>query len=179
MDEILTQSYKLLPELAELGSTKEFAGAIPLERLELGAHGFRLNGGISYEVTLTNTGGDVLLAGSAQSAGVTECARCLEEAALEIRGEVEGYFILNPDEHDERLSDDEFTAVGPDGIVDLATPIIAAIISELPQAPLCREGCAGLCPICGTNLNEQQCACATKAPPDNPFSVLGTLIETQ
>ena len=25
--------------------------------------------------------------------------------------------------------------------------------------PLCREDCAGLCPICGTNRNERQCDC--------------------
>jgi uncharacterized protein len=134
-----------------------------------------LNDGISYAITLANTGGDVLLMGSARAAGVTECARCLEDAAFEVSGEVEGYFILNPDRRDERLSDDEFTAVGDDGIVDMAVPIVAAIISELPQALLCREDCAGLCLMCGANLNEQQCDCATEPSPDSPFAALAAL----
>ncbi|MDR2503813.1 MAG: DUF177 domain-containing protein [Deltaproteobacteria bacterium] len=31
---------------------------------------------------------------------------------------------------------------------------------SLPQLPLCREDCAGLCPGCGHNLNHGPCACA-------------------
>jgi uncharacterized protein len=29
----------------------------------------------------------------------------------------------------------------------------------LPIKSLCREGCLGLCPICGTDLNIQRCQC--------------------
>lgn len=32
----------------------------------------------------------------------------------------------------------------------------------LPQRPLCREKCAGLCPVCGRNLNLAACACAAE-----------------
>lgn len=30
----------------------------------------------------------------------------------------------------------------------------------LPMKPLCREGCAGLCPRCGAELNKGACTCA-------------------
>jgi uncharacterized protein len=79
-----------------------------------------------------------------------------------VDGEVEGYFILNPDQQDVELSDEEFTAVGVDGMVDLAVFIRAAVILELPLILLCREDCAGLCPVCGVNLNENPCSCAEK-----------------
>jgi uncharacterized protein len=133
--------------------------------------------GISYELTLANTGEGVLLTGAVQAAGTTECARCLEEAAFEVRGSVEGYYIINPSSRDEELSDDEFTAVGPDGVVDLAIPITAALIYELPQIVLCREDCAGLCPVCGANRNEQDCDCADMPSPDHPFAALKGLID--
>jgi uncharacterized protein len=29
----------------------------------------------------------------------------------------------------------------------------------IPMKPLCREGCAGLCPTCGRNLNQGPCDC--------------------
>ena len=31
----------------------------------------------------------------------------------------------------------------------------------LPMKPLCRDACRGLCPVCGTNLNERTCNCET------------------
>ena len=32
----------------------------------------------------------------------------------------------------------------------------------LPMKPLCREACKGLCPNCGTNLNEATCDCQVR-----------------
>jgi uncharacterized protein len=176
MDTKPTLPHRLLPGLVELGSTRELTGVLPCERLDLGSRYFALNDGIPYELTLTNTGGGILLAGNARATGTAECARCLEDASFEVQGEVEGYFILDPDRQDERLLDDEFTAVGADGMVDLGIPIVAAVIYELPQLLLCREDCAGLCPVCGANLNERRCDCATKTPLDGPFAVLGRII---
>jgi uncharacterized protein len=163
VDKEPTLFFKLLHQLTEFGSTKELTGVLPYERLDRGAQTFILSSGISYKLTLTNTGGGVLLTGEARAEGTTECTRCLEDAAFEVLGDVEGYFILEPDRQDQELSDEEFTAVGPDGIIDLATPIRAAIILELPQILLCREDCAGLCPHCGANLNEQPCTCVSGA----------------
>jgi uncharacterized protein len=28
--------------------------------------------------------------------------------------------------------------------------------------PLCRDGCKGLCPVCGANLNVTTCGCDTR-----------------
>ncbi|MDR2586833.1 MAG: YceD family protein [Coriobacteriales bacterium] len=176
MDTIPNLSYNLLAELDEPYANRELAGRLSCTRLTRGTQDFALADGISYELTLANTGEGILLTGTAHATGTTECARCLEEAAFEVTGEVVGYFILNPSQHDEELSDDEFTVVGPDGIVDLAVPVVAAVIYELPQVLLCKEDCAGLCPICGANLNEQDCGCADEPRSDHPFAVLKDLI---
>jgi uncharacterized protein len=175
MDEKPTFPYKLLPELAELGSTGEVLGSLSLKELKKGPQTFELADGISYSLTLSNTGGAVLLRGYARAAGATECARCLESATFEVEGEVEGYYLLTPEKLDESLSDEEFSVVEPDGIVDLAIPIIAAIIFELPQVLLCKEDCAGLCPVCGANRNDNPCTCADNPSPLSPFAVLGEL----
>jgi uncharacterized protein len=171
--------YRLLPELAELSATRSLSGVLPCERADLGLRDLGFESGISYELVLTNTGDGVLLTGTARAKVVTECARCLETVTFELEGEVEGYFILSPDEHDQELSDDEFTAIGPDGQVDLAAPVLAAVIYELPQVVLCRDDCAGLCPTCGTNLNEQRCDCAEETGGDSPFAVLKELIQPE
>jgi uncharacterized protein len=171
-----TLQYKLLPELAEFGSLREVIGTLPLNQMARGSEVFRLVDGIAYELLLTNTGDGVLLTGSARARGVTTCARCLEDADFQVEGEVEGYFILKPSQRDKEMSDDEFTVVDSDGAVDLAVPVLAAIIHELPQVLLCGEDCAGLCPVCGANLNEQTCGCADEPSPDSPFAVLSDLM---
>jgi uncharacterized protein len=35
------------------------------------------------------------------------------------------------------------------------------VLLELPQAPLCRPDCAGLCDVCGVNRNLEACTCST------------------
>jgi uncharacterized protein len=32
-------------------------------------------------------------------------------------------------------------------------------VLSLPMKPLCGDGCQGLCPVCGTNLNRGTCDC--------------------
>ena len=175
MEEQPSLDYRLLPEFEETGSYRKLEGTLPLTCLRRGHQFFELKDGVSYRIELTNTGGGVLLRGFARSAGIAECARCLEEAAFDVEGGVEGYYILNPTEQEIEQSDDEFTAMPSDGVVDLATPIIAAIIYELPQVLLCREDCAGLCPVCGVNLNVGSCDCDRMDVSDGPFAALNAL----
>jgi uncharacterized protein len=44
-------------------------------------------------------------------------------------------------------------------VIDLDPDIREEIILDYPIKPLCRPDCKGLCPKCGKNLNEEQCAC--------------------
>jgi uncharacterized protein len=45
------------------------------------------------------------------------------------------------------------------------------ILLAVPYAPLCREDCKGLCPVCGTDLNAGQCPC-DRTPIDPRWSAL-------
>jgi len=49
--------------------------------------------------------------------------------------------------------------------INLATMVHDAIFLELPIAPLCREDCQGLCPMCGIDRNEATCACQPATDP--------------
>ena len=44
-------------------------------------------------------------------------------------------------------------------VIDISGSIDACIFENLPTQPLCREDCKGLCPVCGTDLNENECNC--------------------
>ena len=43
--------------------------------------------------------------------------------------------------------------------LDLDILIFDEVVPKLPSRVLCKEDCKGLCPVCGTNLNEKECGC--------------------
>ena len=175
MQELPTLDLRLLPQLAELGSSMQLSGIWPLGEYHCGLTNFKETEGIAYELQLANTGGGVLLTGTITAKAETECARCLEPAQLDIAGEVEGYFLIHPSHDELDLADDEFSVIDEDGKVDLAPALYAALIIETPLVVLCNDDCQGLCPQCGANRNVQECDCSKSPDPDSPFAVLKDL----
>lgn len=47
-------------------------------------------------------------------------------------------------------------------LLDLDELVYSSVITEFPTKFLCSSDCRGLCPMCGQNLNEGDCACETK-----------------
>lgn len=90
------------------------------------------------------------------------CARCLEpvQGVYEYTTErtVAPAKLLT--EHAEEDSDDY--AVIEDGFLDMDDELAELLELTFPTKILCREDCRGLCPKCGKNLNEGDCACDTK-----------------
>jgi uncharacterized protein len=60
-----------------------------------------------------------------------------------------------------------------DDQLDLEPLVRDAVLLELPQAPLCRADCRGLCATCGANRNLEPCAC--RPPGDPRWAVLDVL----
>jgi uncharacterized protein len=77
------------------------------------------------------------------------CYRCLEDAVLDLSIHAREYQATSPGESDELrtpyVADNQFR------LSDWARDAIAV---ELPEQILCRDDCAGLCAVCGENLNE-------------------------
>ena len=44
-------------------------------------------------------------------------------------------------------------------ILDLSEAIRQYTVLAIPMKPLCRQDCAGLCQVCGQNLNQKPCDC--------------------
>lgn len=75
------------------------------------------------------------------------CFRCLADAELRLGLRLREYQATKPDSEDERSEylDDDW--------VDLSAWARDAIALALPDQILCRPDCAGLCPVCGEDLN--------------------------
>jgi uncharacterized protein len=78
------------------------------------------------------------------------CYRCLEDAVLELPISAREYQATNPDGAEELTT--QYVA---DDKLDLSGWARDATALELPNKILCRDDCAGLCPVCGRNLNDE------------------------
>jgi uncharacterized protein len=78
------------------------------------------------------------------------CYRCLADAVLDIPVSAREYQATNPGESDELR-----TPYLVDDRLDLSGWAHDALVLALPDQILCREDCAGLCPVCGADLNVQ------------------------
>jgi uncharacterized protein len=76
------------------------------------------------------------------------CMRCLEDAVLDVPIDTREYQATNPG-GDEELK----TPYLVDDQLDLASWGRDAVVLALPDKVLCRPDCAGLCPVCGRDLN--------------------------
>jgi uncharacterized protein len=77
------------------------------------------------------------------------CFRCLTDAELPVSLRLREYEATKPE------SDDERTEYLVDDRLDLSAWAHDAIALALPDKILCRADCAGLCPVCGKDLNAE------------------------
>jgi uncharacterized protein len=95
------------------------------------------------------TSGDVFrLRLSTRVAG--PCMRCLEPAGVDVEVDAQEYESSEPGAPEELRS--EYVR---EGELDVASWAHDQIALSLPEPILCRPDCAGLCPVCGRNLNDE------------------------
>lgn len=120
---------------------------------------------VEVEVVLTPIGHTVEARGEVRAPWIGACRRCLLPASGTAVGEVLELF------EDPFVEGETYPLVHDE--VDLEPLARETVVLELPQAPLCREDCLGLCPTCGVDRNESTCTCA---PPLDPrWAVLDEL----
>ncbi len=107
---------------------------------------------------------DIRLTGTVETKVEVACARCLEPVLQDVKRAFELlYRPLGSDAGKEEMSvtaaDAEIGYYEGDGL-QLEDTLREQVLLALPLRALCREDCKGLCPQCGTNLNNSQCSCA-------------------
>ena len=109
--------------------------------------GYYLRAHLSYEQTLS-------------------CNRCLKPIVDHAESDVE--LMILAERHPEGggehgLHEQDLGLVYAEGDTLETDPILIEQLQlNIPMKPLCRPDCKGLCPICGTDLNQGACACEEK-----------------
>ena len=96
------------------------------------------------------------------------CTRCLTEWDETMSADGDQVYRRVPDE-------DGYGIV--DGHIDISGPAQDELALSLPIVPLCKPGCKGLCPTCGTDLNTEPCD-GHGEDHDSPFAVLKDLFDS-
>jgi uncharacterized protein len=107
------------------------------------------------------------------------CSRCLKplEERVDIKFEEEFQTIIDPRTGQPVPSDErdaDAFLIDERHILDLSEAVRQYREVCLAMQPLCREDCRGLCPRCGADLNEGQCACEP-GPIDSRWAGLAQL----
>lgn len=119
-----------------------------------GSGGVRVKGAMAARISLT-------------------CRRCLR--GLERRIGIEFDFRFDPAVEAWDEADGVFGLDPEAASLDLSDPLREELLLALPGYPECPEGCGGLCPMCGADLDETDCGCSREEP-DPRWNALRRLV---
>jgi len=140
---------QVLPRLLNTGSSEHIEGDLSITRIDVGFRHFDVPEGIVYDANLVNTSEAILLSGTASAELVTSCDRCLEATKLNISGEIQGYYLLEPAPEPDGEKLEVYELVDSRGRIDIAPPILAAVVYELAPVTLCKPDCEGVISLDG------------------------------
>lgn len=126
---------------------------------------FTLSKPIDGHIKLIKTDKEIFVSGQLETEVVLPCVRCSKNVNTPITLDIEETFSptidittgvqLTPDE-----DADEATLINEQHILDLAEVIRQALHLSQPSQVLCKADCQGLCQLCGTDLNVEDCDCS-------------------
>jgi uncharacterized protein len=134
-----------------LRSGEEFRDTkdVELGPFELGGQRYlTVPGTVPAALTITRASTGSVFALSFRARVHGPCYRCLADAVVDIPISVREYQATNPAESEELT-----TPYVHDDQLDLSAWARDAVALALPDKILCRPDCAGLCPVCGLDLN--------------------------
>ena len=154
------------------GEEHREAVEVALEPLELGGQRYLpVPERVAAELAVTQaaTGRVFELAFAARLHG--PCYRCLDDAVVDLPIRGREYQATSPGDSDELR-----TPYLKEDRLDLGGWGRDAVVLALPDKILCRPDCAGLCPVCGKDLNDEPHG-HDDAPPHSRWEALAELRE--
>jgi uncharacterized protein len=138
--------------LRQPGSTRHIATSSSAR--DLGVIDARIVGDATIDLTGVSNVDGIVVTGTIAIPWRAPCRRCLADVA----GVAE--VVVDEVYQDEVGDDDAFQIEGDQ--IDLAPAVREYVLLALPDGPLCRDDCAGICPSCGVDRNETTCECDTE-----------------
>lgn len=145
--------------ISQTGLTKEYVIPIEMDSFKSTMGEYQIKSKKDLTLTFKNTGKKTISLNSKLDIVFTvPCDRCLMDVDTHINLDSErdinfGEESENADELLEDMSFIEGTAF------DTERYVYCEILENFPMKVLCKDGCKGICTVCGCNLNEGECNC--------------------
>ena len=121
--------------------------------------GLTLREPLRMELRAQPVGEGILVRGRIWTGLELECRRCLAKVPTEVDVQVDMlYEPLEKAEADE-LGGEVYPLPPRGSELDLGPALREQLLLQVPDLVVCNETCRGLCPQCGTNLNDATCSC--------------------
>jgi len=126
--------------------------------------GVRLKGPLRVDLDAAESAsGEIVVRGVVEGTLAHECRRCLDPVDVPLREDVT--LVFAPPDLLGGEDDGEIRLLPAGELeLDLAVPIREELVLVAPTYTLCDPECKGLCPHCGTDLNETTCECGAVDP---------------
>jgi uncharacterized protein len=150
----LTQFRQPETDLVRTFAPEEFAGRTSQ---------FRVVEPVNLTLTVHKDHARYRLVGRLTTTLEQSCSRCLEPFREPVDARFDIRYLPQSDnagEAEREVEEDDLSdAFYRDDQIDLRQLMEEQFYLALPMKPLCRVDCKGLCPNCGTNLNDATCDC--------------------
>ncbi|MDI3546479.1 MAG: hypothetical protein PWR10_131 [Halanaerobiales bacterium] len=134
-----------LSNLKDMGSRKIIKKEIELPDFNFRHQEIETPFPFQLNLDIYSTRDSFILTGDLSGELVLTCSRCLEKFNQDIDIKLEEEILKSEIEDPDHF--------------DLTDIFIENILLAIPIKPICSEDCKGLCPVCGQNLNEDECDC--------------------
>ena len=108
---------------------------------------------LRLDLRLESVSEGVLVSGTVSVPISGECGRCLRPIDDSVDVTIQELYAYEHSTTDETTDEDEVGRLQGD-LIDLEPALRDAVVLALPNHPLCREDCPGLCPECGVHWDE-------------------------
>lgn len=115
-------------------------------------------GDVEVRVRASEAGtGEVVARGTVHGKLAQECRRCLTPVETDFRSDLTMVFLSEEQDAEDDGGVYLFEATGRE--LDLGGAVREEVILAMNPYVVCKPECRGLCPRCGTDLNEDSCDC--------------------
>lgn len=115
-------------------------------------------GNVEFSCKLDKSHHQIVLDCDVRASAHLVCDRCGEEFEADLGNDFELLFIFGRNA-DGIENDDVFYLAPDEDKLELTQSVHDYVMLSIPFKNLCKSDCKGLCPSCGTNLNESSCNC--------------------
>jgi uncharacterized protein len=141
--------------------------------------GYQARGPLHVDARLDKVERRVRIDAHAKAPLAAACGRCLGPVSLDLPVDFE-LTLVPADEYADAEGAEKDTSTGKVAgsfqsgdaeeevytgkVIDLDPLVREGLLLALPAYPVCKEGCKGLCPVCGANRNDRECGCDPHVP---------------